>query len=89
MSGFFFKAVVQAVLLFGAETWVVTPRMGQFLGGFQDLVVRQLTAKVRLKVRVKLCVGDKREDAGYEPMGNLHSAKAEYVRAVYCDATDN
>ena len=25
MSGFFSKAVVQAVLLFGSETWVVTP----------------------------------------------------------------
>ena len=29
----FFKAVVQAVLLFGSETWVVTPRMGKALGG--------------------------------------------------------
>ena len=27
--GFFFKAVVQAVLLFSSETWVVTPRMGR------------------------------------------------------------
>ena len=33
VSGFFFKAVVQAVLLFGAETWVVTPLMGKALGG--------------------------------------------------------
>ena len=36
VSGFFFKAVIQSVLLFGAETWVVTLRMGWFLGGFQD-----------------------------------------------------
>ena len=27
VSGHFFKAVVQAVLLFGAETWVLTPKM--------------------------------------------------------------
>ena len=27
ISGNFFKAVVQQVLLFGAETWVVTPKM--------------------------------------------------------------
>ena len=33
LSVFFFKSVVQAVLLFGAETWVVTPRMVRFLGG--------------------------------------------------------
>ena len=34
VSGFFFKAVVQVVLIFGADTWVVTPRMGKALGGF-------------------------------------------------------
>ena len=34
VSGFFFKAVVQSVLLFSAETWVVTPHMGRVLGGF-------------------------------------------------------
>ena len=32
LPGFFFKAVVQAVLLFGSETWVVTPCMGKALG---------------------------------------------------------
>ena len=29
VSGFFFKAMVQVVLLFGSETWVVTPHMGR------------------------------------------------------------
>ena len=33
VPGFFFKAVAQLVLLFGAEIWVVTPRMGKALGG--------------------------------------------------------
>ena len=37
----FFKAVFQLVMLFGVETWVVTPRMGQVLGGFQDQVARR------------------------------------------------
>ena len=27
VSGHFFKAVTQAVLLFGADTWILTPRM--------------------------------------------------------------
>ena len=27
LPGNFFKAVVQAVLMFGAETWVLTPRI--------------------------------------------------------------
>ena len=31
--GFLFKAMVQLVLLFGAETWIVTPYMGRVLGG--------------------------------------------------------
>ena len=35
VSGFFFKAIVQAVLLFGLETWVVTTHMGKALRGFR------------------------------------------------------
>ena len=35
VSSFFFKAVIQGVLLFGAETWVVTPCMSKALGGFR------------------------------------------------------
>ena len=34
-SGMFFKAVVQAVLIFREETWLTTPRMGRTLGEFQ------------------------------------------------------
>ena len=41
---FFFKAVVQLVLLFCAETWVVTPRMGRVLGRFQYQVAWRLTS---------------------------------------------
>ena len=33
VSGLFFKAVVQAVLISRSETWVVTPHMGKALGG--------------------------------------------------------
>ena len=32
VSNFFFGDVIQSVLLFGVETWVVTPHMGRFLG---------------------------------------------------------
>ena len=41
--GFFFKAVVQSVLLFGAETWVFTPHTVRVLGVFQDQVACQMT----------------------------------------------
>ena len=33
VSGLFFKSTVQVFLIFGSETWVVTPRMGKALGG--------------------------------------------------------
>ena len=46
VSGFFFKALIQSVLIFGAETWVVTPRMGSSLGGFQDQMARRLTGRL-------------------------------------------
>ena len=45
LSGFFFKAVIQAVLLFGAETWVVTPCIVKALEGFHTQVARRLTGK--------------------------------------------
>ena len=35
VSGIFFKAVVQAVMLFGSETWMLTSRMGLSLGSLQ------------------------------------------------------
>jgi len=35
VSGIFFKATVQAVLLFGSETWNLTPSAVKYLEGFQ------------------------------------------------------
>ena len=43
ISGNFFKAVVQQLLLFGAETWVVTPKMERALSAFLHGTARQLT----------------------------------------------
>ena len=40
--GNFFKAVVQQVLLFGAETWVVSPRMERALSAFIRGAARRL-----------------------------------------------
>ena len=33
-AGVFYMAVVQAVLLFGSETWILTPWLEKYLGGF-------------------------------------------------------
>ena len=45
ISGSFFKAVVQQVLLFGAETWVATPKMERALSGFLHGAARRLTGR--------------------------------------------
>ena len=39
----FYKAIVQSVLLYGCETWVITPRVLQVLGGFHHRVARRLS----------------------------------------------
>ena len=45
VSGMFFKAVVQAVLLFGSDMWVMNPHMGRDLGSFHQRVVRLITGR--------------------------------------------
>ena len=40
-----FKAVVQAVLLFGAETWVLTPRIERALERFMHGAAHRITGK--------------------------------------------
>ena len=43
--GKFYKAVSQAVLLFGAETWVLTPSMEWSLSSFQNRVAQRITRR--------------------------------------------
>ena len=45
VSGSFFKGVVQQVLLFGAETWVVTPKMDRAMSRFLHGAARRLTGR--------------------------------------------
>ena len=45
VSGKFFKAVVQAVILFGAETWVLTSRIERDLESFLNGAARRITGK--------------------------------------------
>ena len=41
----FYTAVTQAVLIFGAETWVLTPRMEKALGSFHSGVARKIMGR--------------------------------------------
>ena len=45
VSGTFFKAVVQHVLLFGAETWVLTPQIERALDSFMHRDARRITRR--------------------------------------------
>ena len=45
VSGNFFKAVVQQVLLFGAEMWVLTPRIERALESFMHRAARSITGR--------------------------------------------
>ena len=51
VSGNFFKAVVQQVLLFGAEKWVVSPMMERELSAFIHRAARRLTYRQPRKGR--------------------------------------
>ena len=43
VSGYFYKAVCQSVLLYGCETWVVSDQILRSLDGFHHRVARRLT----------------------------------------------
>ena len=53
--GNFFKVVVQQVLLFGAETWVVSPMMERALSAFTHGAARRLTGRKPQKGRDGKC----------------------------------
>ena len=44
-EGVFLKVVVQVVLLFGPDLWVITPHIDRTLGGFNHQVDRRLMGK--------------------------------------------
>ena len=72
VSGFFFKAIVQSVLLFGADTWVVTPYVVLVLGGFQYQVARRLTGRLprrRMDGKWDYTLEEEaRSEAGFDPI---------------------
>ena len=41
--GIIYVEVVQAVIMYGSEKWVMTPRIGMVLDGFRHRVARSLT----------------------------------------------
>ena len=49
--GNIYLAVVQSVLLYGSETWILNPRMQMVLGGFHQRVARRMMGQQPQKGR--------------------------------------
>ena len=93
MSGNFFKAVVQAVLLFGAETWVLTPRIERALESFLHGAALRITQKKTAErggwaMDIPSSEGS-HSRGGVRSNSEGHHKEAEYGRAIHCDATDS
>jgi hypothetical protein len=50
VSGMFYKAVVQAILLYGSESWVITPAMIKVLDSFHHRVARRITGRMPRRI---------------------------------------
>ena len=45
-SVMFYTTVVQAVIIYGSELWVLSPQIGKTLGGFYHWVIRRLMRRM-------------------------------------------
>ena len=67
VSGMFYKAVVQAVLLYGCESWVLTDKVWKVLESFHNRAARRIARKMPYKVGevwIYPPLEEAREDAG-------------------------
>ena len=90
VSGLFFKAMAQAVLLFGLETWVVIPRMRKALGGVSGPGGKTAdgaapAAETERDVGVHL-VGNGNGGVRFTEYGGLYPEAPEHGRTVNCYA---
>ena len=58
-----YSAVIQSVMLYGSETWVMTPCIGRVWGGFHHRVAHRLMGRQPQRVRNGLWVHPPPEDA--------------------------
>ena len=83
VSGHFFKAVVQDVLLFGVEMWVLTPKMKRSLISFQQRVARRLNRRKtrRRGYRNWFChpLAAKMAEAGFKKIGTYVTRRQNTV----------
>ena len=80
-SSTFYKAVVQATLLFGSETWVMNLRIGRTLGGFQKKFGSP-------SIVVIPASGHRNGSCGDREGGCICTTTREHHRPIYCDFSD-
>ena len=82
ISGNLYKAVVQSILLYGSETWVLTAPMVKVLEGFHHKVLRQITGR-QPKYDVRTDTWSKRPIfRAYEEAGVLPIVEYIHVRQM-------
>jgi hypothetical protein len=72
----FYKAVAQTVLLFGSETWVVTPSMMNMLESFHRQVARRISGRSPVYLR-------REEQWSYPSFGNAYEKTGMYTVEEY------
>ena len=89
----FYTAVTQQVLLFGAESWVLTKRMESDLGAFQGRVARRLTGQLPRRGRDRKWFypppGGGSQGGGGREVQDIGPPETEYGRAIHCDSADS
>ena len=79
-----YVAVVQAVFLYGLETWVTTPCIGRVLGGFYHRVAHRLTGRQPLMGSDRrwayLPQAEAVEEAGLQEVGTYVSRRQNTVK---------
>ena len=93
MSHNFYIAVTQQVLLFGAETWVLTVKMEAALDAFQGRVARRLTGRLPRRRRdgkwQYLPPGGSNKGRRDREGKDIGPPETEYGRAIRCNAADS
>ena len=82
-----FKEVVQAVLIFGEEKWLINPRIGRSLGRVRHRVSRQIIGRKQERQvggsLEYLTLETSMQEAGFKDMGGGYVLKRHNMAAQY------
>jgi hypothetical protein len=78
----FYKAVVQTILLFGAESWVVSKHIFSALEGFHRQIARRITGQAPVYLR-------REGQWSYPPIGNALEEEGMFTIVEYISRRRN